>query len=267
MRELVSDEMWAAVAPLLPEEPPKPKGGRPRCSDRDALRGIVFVLRSGIPWEMLPREVFRLFGHDVLAAPAGLAADGCLGRVAPRALGTPAPRGRTGLVARRHRLRIGVGKKGGRATGPNPTDRGRAGTKRHCVTDRRGTPLGVTISEANRHDSKRMAPTLDMVPPIRSGRPGRPRQRPTKLHADKGYDYCRCRTECRERSITPRIARRGIETSARLGRHRWVVERTFAWFAQFRRLATRYERRADIHMALTKLAAAMICMNQIYSSV
>ena len=54
--------MWAAVAPLLPEEPPKPKGGRPRCSDRDALRGIVFVLRSGIPWEMLPREVFGCSG-------------------------------------------------------------------------------------------------------------------------------------------------------------------------------------------------------------
>lgn len=62
MRELVSDEMWAVVAPLLPEEPAKPKGGRPRCSDRDALRGIVFVLRSGIPWGMLPREVFGCSG-------------------------------------------------------------------------------------------------------------------------------------------------------------------------------------------------------------
>jgi transposase len=60
--ELVSDEMWAAVEPLLPEEPPKPKGGRPRVPDRDALRGIVFVLRSGLPWEMLPREVFGCSG-------------------------------------------------------------------------------------------------------------------------------------------------------------------------------------------------------------
>jgi transposase len=60
--ELVTDEMWAAVEPLLPEEPAKPKGGRPRVPDRDALRGIVFVLRSGIPWEMLPREVFGCSG-------------------------------------------------------------------------------------------------------------------------------------------------------------------------------------------------------------
>jgi len=121
----------------------------------------------------------------------------------------------------------------------------------------------VTLTGANRHDSMAMAATLDAVPGVRSGKRGRPRKRPQKLHADKAYDHRRCRRECRARSITPRIARRGVEISSKLGRHRWVVERTFAWFAQFRRLATRYDRRADIHMALTKLATAIICMNQI----
>jgi transposase len=57
MKPLVSDELWALVAPLLPPEPPKPKGGRPRISDRAALTGIIFVLKSGIPWEMLPQEL------------------------------------------------------------------------------------------------------------------------------------------------------------------------------------------------------------------
>ena len=56
-RSLVSDELWALVAPVLPPEPPKPKGGRPRIADRAALRGIIFVLKSGIPWEMLPLEM------------------------------------------------------------------------------------------------------------------------------------------------------------------------------------------------------------------
>src|SRR5712691_5458164 len=57
-KPLVSDELWAIVAPLLPAEPPKPKGGRPRCIvDRAALTGILFVLKSGIPWEMLPQEM------------------------------------------------------------------------------------------------------------------------------------------------------------------------------------------------------------------
>ena len=58
----MSDELWAAVAPLLPPEPPKPKGGRPRCCDRRALEGIVFVLWSGIGWERLPREAFGCTG-------------------------------------------------------------------------------------------------------------------------------------------------------------------------------------------------------------
>ena len=53
----VPDELWAIVEPLLPSEPPRPKGGRPRVPDRAALTGIIFVLKSGIPWEMLPREM------------------------------------------------------------------------------------------------------------------------------------------------------------------------------------------------------------------
>ena len=56
-RELLSDELWETVEPLLPPDPPKPKGGRPRIDDRAALSGIVFVLKSGIPWEMLPKEM------------------------------------------------------------------------------------------------------------------------------------------------------------------------------------------------------------------
>jgi transposase len=56
-KPLVSDDLWAVVAPLLPPEPPKPRGGRPRVPDRACLAGIIFVLKSGIPWEMLPSEL------------------------------------------------------------------------------------------------------------------------------------------------------------------------------------------------------------------
>ena len=153
--------------------------------------------------------------------------------------------------------------KGGAEVGPNPTDRGRPGTKRHLVTAAQGTPLGTTLSGANRNDSRMLASTLDAVPGIRAKHRGRPRRRPDKLHADKGYDHRRCGRECRARGIQPRIARRGVESSARLGRHRWVVERTFAWLARFRRLTVRYERRADLHLALTTLACAVICLRQV----
>jgi len=105
--------------------------------------------------------------------------------------------------------------------------------------------------------------TLDAVPGVRAKGRGRPRKRPDKVHADKGYDHRRCRRECHARGIKPRIARRGVESSAHLGRHRWVVERSFAWLARFRRLSIRYERRADLHLAFTTLACAVICLRQI----
>jgi len=116
----------------------------------------------------------------------------------------------------------------------------------------------VLVSGANRHDSVMFERCVDAMPAIK-GLPGRPRQRPTKLHADKGYDYRRCRAHLRRRSITSRIARRGVESSERLGKHRWVVERTHAWFAGFGKLRIRFERRLDIHQALLSLAAAIIC--------
>ncbi len=99
---------------------------------------------------------------------------------------------------------------------------------------------------------------IDAIQPIKRPR-GRPRKRPDKLHADKGYDYRKCRQALRRRGITPRIARRGIESSERLGRHRWVSERTFSWLSRYRRLRIRYERRDDIHQAFLTLGCALIC--------
>jgi len=118
--------------------------------------------------------------------------------------------------------------------------------------------LAFLLTGANVHDSVPLVELLDAVAPVK-GRRGRPRQRPDKLHADKAYDARRCRSACRQRGIEPRIARRGIESSERLGRHRWVVERTLAWLARMRRLSIRYERRLDIHHAFTSLACSLIC--------
>jgi transposase len=84
------------------------------------------------------------------------------------------------------------------------------------------SPLAACLSAANTHDSMLLEAVVDAVPPVKGprGRPGRPRQRPVKLHLDKGYDDRRCRRALRRRGITPRIARRGVGSSQRLGRHR-----------------------------------------------
>jgi transposase len=198
-------------------------------------------------------------GHDLLAPAARLAGGRGLGAAAPGPARPPGPGERDRLRALLARQRVVPGQRGGECTGPNPTDRGKPGSKRHVLVDAGGIPLALLLSAANVHDSRLLEPLLDAVPPVRQCA-GRPRRRPGKLHADKGYDHDRCRRACRRRGITPRIARRGVESSERLGRHRWVVERTLAWFARFRRLAVRHERRLDILLGFHLLAAALICL-------
>ena len=258
-KELVPDALWARIAPLLPPEPPKPKGGRPRVSDRAALTGILFVLKTGIPWEYLPAEmgcgsgmtcwrrlrdwhqagVWRRL-HQVLLEELAQADRIDWDRAALDSAAVPAP--------------------GGQETGKNPTDRGKQGTKRHLVVDAHGIPLAVLVSAANVHDSKMMLATVDAIEPIRAKTRGRPRRRPHKLHADKGYDYRHFRLALRKRRIIPRIARCGVEPKNRLGRYRWVVERTLSWLNRFRRLKIRYEHRADINLAFLQLGCALISL-------
>ena len=159
---------------------------------------------------------------------------------------------------------LGLGERtrqmGGEVVGPNPTDRGKPGSKHHLLTDRNGVPLAVVLTAANVHDSKVFEELLDAIEPIKRPGRGRPRKRPEKLYADKAYDYPRCREVLRRRGIKSRIARRGKDANERLGRHRWVVERTLACLARYRRLLVRYERRADIREALLCLGCALVCL-------
>ncbi|GAB7046590.1 hypothetical protein JCM9534A_17160 [Catenuloplanes indicus JCM 9534] len=80
-----------------------------------------------------------------------------------------------------------------------------------------------------------------------------------QLHGDKAYDYRCCRNTLRRRRIIARIARRGIESSSRLGRHRYVIERCLEWVSRFRRLARRYDRKASHFLGFLRLACALIC--------
>ena len=130
------------------------------------------------------------------------------------------------------------------------------------MVDRNGIPLAVRLSAANAHDATQLLPLVDAIPAIVGprGRPGRPRKRPAKLHGDKAYDSSDLRRGLRARGIAARIARRGIDSSERLGRHRWVVERTLSWLLGCRRLGVRYERRADLLQGLLHLACSLLCL-------
>ncbi|MFI5996136.1 IS5 family transposase, partial [Streptomyces sp. NPDC051362] len=139
------------------------------------------------------------------------------------------------------------------------------GSKHHLIVDRHGTPLVVALTSGNRHDVTQLMPLLDAIPRIRGVR-GRPRSRPRRLFADRGYDYDKYRRLLRARGITPKIARKGTVHGSGLGRTRWVVERTFAWLHQFKRLRIRYEIRADLHLALLQLACSIICLRRLRTS-
>ena len=126
-----------------------------------------------------------------------------------------------------------------------------------------GLPLNVLVSAANRHVSLFVDPILDGMSAIERGGHGHPLRRPVKLHRDKDYDNARVRWYLRRRGITARSARIGRDSSARLGRHRWVVERTLGWLLSYKRLALRYDRTAVTITALARLAITLICARRL----
>jgi transposase len=189
----------------------------------------------------------------------GLAAGGCVCTAAPRTLaGTQLSRADR-LVDRGGRRQPYPSASRGGFTGPSPVDRARTGSKHHLITDSTGVPLAITLTGGNRNDVTQLLPLVDGVGPV-SGKVGRPRLRADRLLADRGYDHDKYRRELRRRGVKPIIARRGAEHGSGLGKERWVVERTFAWLHNFRRLRTRYERRAELHLAFMQLGCAIVCM-------
>jgi transposase len=149
---------------------------------------------------------------------------------------------------------------GGEASGPNPTDRARPGTKHHVLVDGQGVPLAVSITGANTPDVQQLLPLVVAIPQVK-GKSGHPKSRPSALYADRAYDSEPARHILRWLGIAPFLAKRGTHHGSGLGKFRWVVERTISWLHQQRRLRVRYERRSDIHAAFLRLAATLICFH------
>lgn len=258
-KPLVTDALWQRIEPLLP--PPKPRRadhpGRYPLDDRKALTGILFVLKTGIPWEMLPQEMgcgsgmtcwrrldqWRRAGvwkklHELLLAELQGADQIDWSRA---------------LVDSSFARALG----GGAKTGPSPTDRRKLGSKHHLLTDAQGVPLASKLTSANTNDVTQLLSLLEAIPSVQ-GRRGRPRRRPQRVQGDRGYDSEPLRQELRRRGIIPVLARRGTPHGSGLGRSRWPVERTLAWLHRFRKLRLRTDKRPEIHEALMTIASALI---------
>jgi transposase len=209
---MAADELWVMVAPLLPAAPSHARSGRPRVPDRAALAGILFVLRTGCPWALLPLAMGCGSGSTCWRRLRDWQAAGVWARL-ERALPN-----RLGGADRIDWSRAAVDstvdstsvppQRGGQATGPNPTDRGKKGTKRHLVVDAQGVPLATLLTGANVNDSRVLAEVRGAIPPIH--RP--PEMRVAARRVRRRRSHGVCAVEARDRGLPARFRR---ETSRR----------------------------------------------------
>jgi transposase len=258
----VTDRFWEQAEPLLEPFKRRKSGGSPPLDFRQVMNGILYVLKSGCQWSLLPRcygsksavhehfqrwvaggvftALFRL-GAETYEELCGFewtwqSMDGSLVQAPVRQACDHAAEG----------------------LGRNPTDRGRNGSKLHLLVDQNGLPAAVVVVGANVHDSRLVTPTVQagvIQPPATAASP-------KHLCLDKGYDYARVELEVVGLGYTPHIRRIGEEKYVGAGEthpaRRWVVERTFAWLKGFRAIRTRYTGRGSNYLALVQFACALI---------
>ncbi|NEB04835.1 IS5 family transposase [Streptomyces sp. SID13726] len=257
VERLALEGLWELFQRVVPSAPQRPQGGGHRCrGEREVLAAIIFVATSGCTWNQLPPG-FGLSGVTAFRRFTEWSEARVWAKLHRLVLDELGARGELDW-SRCAIDSVSVRALKGQLTGPNPTDRGKKGSKINLIVDRQGLPLSVGISAANLHDSQALIPLVRGIPPIRSRR-GPRRRKPGKLHGDKGYDYRHLRRWLSSRGIRHRLARKGVESSRHLGRHRWVVERTVSWLSGCRRLHRRYERKAEHFLAFTAIAATLIC--------
>ncbi len=266
---LLTDAQWEKIRPLLPRPRSRRRGGRPRASDRKVLEGILWILRSGARWQDLPEE---------FPSPAT-----CWRRLRDweeQGVWLNIWRAFLAELNERNQLQwsesfldgsFAPAKKGAlESAGVGKTKRGK-GTKWMVVVDGQGLPLGKHLCSASPHEARLAETTLATICVSRRTHAGRPRQKPLRLIADRGYD---------SDPLRKRLAARGIELIAphrwnrskpvtqdgralRRYRRRWKIERTFAWLGNFRHLVVRYDRSLTIYSAFFHIACLIIVLRRV----
>lgn len=227
------------------EEPHRTGRGRPPSETVRVVAVLRQFLREGTAWRSLRASAHKASGSTLRRPLKGWAERGVLARV--HALLVAMLRGHPDLILDSCSVRA---KRGGDLTGPNPTDRGKRGTKYHVAITDDGVPVACRVTAANVNDTL-LFERLFLAAWAVLARIG-------TVFADKGYDAERHRDLCRRFGVEPRIHRRGQPRGAGLGQRRWPVERSLAWVLENRRLALRYDRLGFIVQSLLQSACIFL---------
>jgi transposase len=241
----------ALVAGIIDRIEERPSGtGRPPVPTIKVVEALRFFLREGVQWRELRAIVGRASGSTLRRRLDDWSAVALLRRVHAvlvrmvRAGPEAAP---WDVVVDSCSVRA---KHGGELTGPNPTDRGKPGTKYHVVVATDGIPLGAVPSAANAHDTRLFRHLLHLAQSVGAAI--------GRLYADAGYDSAENRARCLRHGIQPHIRKIGAAHGSGLGRIRCVVEHDCAWLLANKRLDRRQDRLGRVILALLTAACIFI---------
>jgi transposase len=186
-KPLLPDDLWEIIRPLLPPAPVRPPGapGRPRVGDREALTGILFVLKTGLPWEDLPVEMGCGSGMTCWRRLRDWQAAGVWGDLHREVLRRLDDAGKIDWSRAAVDSAFARAYGGAADSGPSPVDRGHPGVKHHVLVDANGVPLAVDTTPANVPEVKRLIPLVDAAGPLDEDT-GEPAGRPGVLYGDRG---------------------------------------------------------------------------------
>jgi transposase len=187
---LLSEQLWQRIEPLLPKHKQGRNvqyAGRKPVDARKVMTGIVFVLKTGVPWKSLPATSDFPSGHTCRRRLLEWDRKGVWRRLWQSILSELQAEGKLSWergVVDSSSVRAGHG---GEKTGKSPVDRSKLGSKHHLLVEGGGIPLAVSLTGANRHDITQLLNLVESIPSVK-GRRGRPRRKPKRLQGDRGYD-------------------------------------------------------------------------------
>ena len=269
----VPKPLWKRIKHLLPKQARRRGRGRPAIANRLVMNAIWYVLWTGCQWKALAREQFGVSSSTAHERFQVWQTRGIFAAIMAEMVRFYDKRRKI-----RWKWQAADGKNcpaplGGDETGRGapwaPTDRGKCGSKIHLLVDRRGAPLAVYVSAANRHDKCSLQ---ELVFSMVVDRPD------AEQHCclDRGYDYADIwdfltlehyvpHIKKRRRRGEPPIEPCPIPGETQHPARRWVVERTFSWLAKRRSIRTRWCKKAANWLALLQFACAHIAFNMAFS--